>query len=1384
MGQRKRSKNREDAMTELSLKLRFETLEPRLALSAAYGVGGEATDSGLVASGTETELTPVDESTLPPVAKLITVPQAEAARDVLLAGVSNIKVVGTPGRVAVFGEDAFSIMHDGEYQAMAAGALWGSGKVVAMGGVGYLDFNQHAAILNTGQFYRNSIEWASGVSGTGVAIVTDNGNAATWLQSQGYTNVSVTADWEGSLVGAQMLIVELGDDVSVAKQAALGSFVQAGGGLFTAATGRELTTLGGSEGNAALKAAGLGWAHGGRNLSTSATTRGTQYANAGDALTVLANPDSFTQAQQREALIAATTATQALPAGDAQLVQLMTALTPYTPKVGNGVNNETIQAILQWDNDKLRNSTADQVYAHRTASEWGLIDAEVPRVSQSVTISPTNAPRTVWYSTGLYAVPGEKVSVTVPSNLQGEGLDLRIGSHDDSIAVRDSWVRMPRIDTVRDVTSNVTEIANAYGGLIYIQVPSGKDLAPFNVQIDGVIEAPYFVLGETTNQDWINGIRDLAAPYAELASENLVISLRSDVIRSLDNPHELMTFWNGIVVAQDDLARRPIPRVYAERIDLDVQISAGFLHAGYPIAGVDSTGPGIVNLPSLEQFGTWGYFHELGHNHQNGAWTFNGTTEVTVNIFSMYAMDSINAIPNSGWADMWDAARRVERHQSFLSGGGDYDTAGAGDKLIIFAQLREAFGWTPFFQFFQQYIDDPAELLPSNDQEERDQWLTRFSGIVGLNLTSLFDAWDFGVSQDARDAVAHLPDWAMIELPDGDLHLSTEKDTGVTTQSLVANAFVIGGAAVAFDSFSQGEHGIVTDNGDGTLTYTPNSSYTGYDRFEYSVTSSAGGMVTGTAVVAVSNSILIDTSFETSDGFTGFPTGAHSDIGTVMDNQGVNWSSTDNARIWNRADIPPDGVQVLALGLVSSPTSVVIDIPGSSHGVGAVTFDYSSFSSSTNADFSLWYDANDGSGFVQAWSTHVTGQNPSWTDDVWPFVSVPINIVGDIDLRFQVTGTNGVLIDSVLVSGFSANSSPNAYDDLADTDQNVAVDIAVLANDLDIDAQPLSIQTVTQGAKGTVIDNGNGTVKYTPNAGSYGPDSFLYLVNDGAGGTDFASVSVLVNPVDIVDGDVNLDSLLDEQDAVAFVLGWRASTVGLSDAAKIQLGDLNLDGTTDLADVFLLNSAFQSAGLNLDLAAVLAAANSGTLDGPLLDPPVPTTALAGDYNLDGGIDDQDYAIWRHTFGSTTTLLADGNKNGVIDASDYTIWRQANVAAPPTVAAAGEVAAPDEVRTIIPESLDLGFSHFGLATLGGEDEVNPSHSTGRSVTQPPLADDQLDLLHQTTAPVQTDRPESPSLRRARWHELEDVGQQPQWFAAVDLAIQEGVEATNSLWRMSG
>jgi len=92
------------------------------------------------------------------------------------------------------------------------------------------------------------------------------------------------------------------------------------------------------------------------------------------------------------------------------------------------------------------------------------------------------------------------------------------------------------------------------------------------------------------------------------------------------------------------------------------------------------------------------------------------------------------------------------------------------------------------------------------------------------------------------------------------------------------------------------------------------------------------------------------------------------------------------------------------------------------------------------------------------------------------------------------------------------NAPPDAVDDFATfAEDSGAHVINVLTNDTDANSDPLSISAVTQGAHGSVTNNG-GSVSYTPSANFHGSDSFTYTISDGFG-ADTATVFVTVTSV-------------------------------------------------------------------------------------------------------------------------------------------------------------------------------------------------------------------------------------------------------------------------------
>ncbi|HEU4479316.1 MAG TPA: cadherin-like domain-containing protein [Pyrinomonadaceae bacterium] len=100
---------------------------------------------------------------------------------------------------------------------------------------------------------------------------------------------------------------------------------------------------------------------------------------------------------------------------------------------------------------------------------------------------------------------------------------------------------------------------------------------------------------------------------------------------------------------------------------------------------------------------------------------------------------------------------------------------------------------------------------------------------------------------------------------------------------------------------------------------------------------------------------------------------------------------------------------------------------------------------------------------------------------------------------------------TVSITVTSVNAAPTAQPDSATTPKNAAINIAVLANDEDLDGDQLSLTAITSPANGTASITSNGTqVNYRPRNGFTGIDSFTYTVSDGHGGVSMATVTVNV----------------------------------------------------------------------------------------------------------------------------------------------------------------------------------------------------------------------------------------------------------------------------------
>ena len=88
--------------------------------------------------------------------------------------------------------------------------------------------------------------------------------------------------------------------------------------------------------------------------------------------------------------------------------------------------------------------------------------------------------------------------------------------------------------------------------------------------------------------------------------------------------------------------------------------------------------------------------------------------------------------------------------------------------------------------------------------------------------------------------------------------------------------------------------------------------------------------------------------------------------------------------------------------------------------------------------------------------------------------------------------------------------SPVANNDAATIDFETPTIINVVANDTDPQSSTFTVVSNTAATSGALVDNGDGTITYTPNANFSGTDSFTYTIQNSFGLNATATVNLTV----------------------------------------------------------------------------------------------------------------------------------------------------------------------------------------------------------------------------------------------------------------------------------
>ena len=377
--------------------------------------------------------------------------------------------------------------------------------------------------------------------------------------------------------------------------------------------------------------------------------------------------------------------------------------------------------------------------------------------------------------------------------------------------------------------------------------------------------------------------------------------------------------------------------------------------------------------------------------------------------------------------------------------------------------------------------------------------------------------------------------------------ITGDEDTVISGDVLADNGAGVDsdadGDALTVSLVSDVANGTLLLNGDGTFDYTPDADFSGTDSFTYAVSDGNGGTDTATATITVDP--VNDAPDAVDDAFT-----TDEDVlvsGNVLADNG---SGVDS-------DVDGDDLTVT---LLSPPANgmVVLNTDGS--------FDYTPYPDFNGTD-EFTYEVSDGNGGTDVGTATVTidpvNDAPEAASDSTATIEDTgvsgVLVAADIDSpsltytittppthgaitsfdpatgaytyepdpdyngpdSLQFTATDGQLISNVATVDLTivpVNDAPVAQGDTASGDEDTVISGDVLADngngiDDDVDGDALTVSLVGDVSNGALVLNSDGSFDYTPDLNFQGTDTFTYEVSDGNGGTDTATATITVDPV-------------------------------------------------------------------------------------------------------------------------------------------------------------------------------------------------------------------------------------------------------------------------------
>ncbi|WP_157418445.1 putative mucin/carbohydrate-binding domain-containing protein [Bacillus cereus] len=348
--------------------------------------------------------------------------------------------------------------------------------------------------------------------------------------------------------------------------------------------------------------------------------------------------------------------------------------------------------------------------------------------------------------TGIYVKSGEEVVIQVEGTQQ---IKAYIGTYSYEKEEPKQF----------NLNPGENKISSSNGGLLYFYNYHNTAEVVAKLKKGGTPN-PLFILGKHTTKDWKRMLAENPDPYAiEMKGENSLLTMHPETVAEhlkQEDPAALLKKHDGIINIEHKISGLSKDGAgvanqgkhsihFVEDWYTDDYMYATYYRTAYSKGNLES----VLNLEELTNDG-WGPWHEVGHQHQQDTWLWDGLGEVTVNIYSLAVQTTF------GHKTRLEQEGRYEAAFAYLGKPDAQEKMNEFEKLVMFWQLHLAYGDQFYPNLHQMYRLLHDTELPKSDEEKKQMFIYMTSKVAGQNLIPFFDKWGLIANDATREKIEKL----------------------------------------------------------------------------------------------------------------------------------------------------------------------------------------------------------------------------------------------------------------------------------------------------------------------------------------------------------------------------------------------------------------------------------------------------------------------------------------------------------------------------------------------------------------------------------------------------------------------------------------------------